>query len=298
MKFHIPVLLQETLESLKVKKGGIYIDATLGHGGHTLEILNLGGKVYGLDQDEKSLKITTKRLEACPPSTAPGRRRSQGAFISILGNFKNLKKISLKYKIPAPDGIFFDLGLSSSQISSPGGGFSFIDQKSLDMRLDKKSGTPSAKEVLNTFPEPEISHLLSSLTQEINAQKIARLIVKNRPFQSAHQLSDLIERKIPKIGKKHPATKTFLALKIYVNQEFENLKSVFWQAINLLKPGARLCFISFHSGEDRLVKLNGRQAVSQNLLKVIRPYPIRPKKEEIRKNPLSRSAILRVFEKT
>jgi len=297
LKFHIPVLLQETLESLKVKKGGIYIDATLGHGGHSLEILNLGGKVYGLDQDKKSLKITTKRLEACPPSTAPGRRRSQGAFIPILGNFKNLKKISLKYKIPALDGILFDLGLNSSQISTPGGGFSFTDQKSLDMRLNKKSGTPTAKEILNTFSEQEISHLLSSLTQETNAEKIAKLIVKNRPLQSAYQLSGLIEKKIQRVGKKHPATKTFLALKIYVNQEFENLKSVFWQAIDLSKPGARLCFISFHSGEDRLIKLNGRQAVSQNLLKNIRPYPIKPKKEEIRENPLSRSAILRVFEK-
>ncbi len=298
MKFHIPVLLQETLEGLKVKKGAVYIDATLGHGGHASKILNLGGKVYGLDQDEKSLKITKKRLEACPPSAAHGRRRSQGAFVPILGNFKNLKKISLKHKMPALDGIFFDLGLNSSQISAQGEGFSFTDQKSLDMRLDKKSNLPTAKEVLNTFPEQEISHILSSLVQETNAQKIARLIVKNRPLQSAHQLSDLIERKIPKIGKRHPATKTFLALKIYVNQEFENLKSVFWQATNLLKPGARLCFISFHSGEDRLVKLNGRQAVSQNLLKNIRPYPIRPKKEEIQKNPLSRSAILRVFEKT
>jgi 16S rRNA (cytosine1402-N4)-methyltransferase len=297
LNHHQPVLLKETIQALVVKNGGIYLDATLGHAGHSQEILKLGGQVYGIDQDPQSLKISQKRLEACPLPTSPGRRRSQGAFIPILGNFKNLKEIAQKHQIPPVDGILFDLGLNTLQIKKPGGGFSFTDDQSLDMRLDPSSSSPSAKEILNTYPEREISHLLSSLSQETKSDQIARLIVLHRPFQSAQQLADLIKKNISPKGHTHPATQTFLALRIYVNQEFENLKTAFSQAVNLLAPSGRLCFITFHSGEDRIVKLAGQQAVSQNLLKTVSPYPLKPSAQEVKENPLSRSAILRVFEK-
>lgn len=295
--YHLPVLLKETLRGLNLQPGGVYIDATLGHAGHTKEILKLTTKVYGLDQDQESLTITQKRLEACPLPSSSGRRRSQGAFIPILGNFKDLKVIKKKYRIPNPNGILFDLGLNISQIKQPGRGFSFTDQTSLDMRLNKNSALPSAKEILNTYSEQEISHLLSSLSQETNSSKIARLIVNNRPFQSAHQLASLLEKNISKTGRFHPATKTFLALRIYVNQELKNLSSAFWQAIDILAPSGRLCFITFHSGEDRIIKLAGRLASLKNLLTTVPPYPLKPSLAEIKKNPLSRSATLRVFEK-
>ncbi len=295
--FHYPVLLQETLTGLKVKKGGVYIDATLGHAGHTIEILNLGGIIYAIDQDKDSIKTSKKRLEACPPSVVKHHRRSQDAFTFIQANFKDLEKIVKDNKIPSPDGILFDLGLNTSQITGQGKGFSFADQESLDMRLDPHSELPSAKDIVNTYSLEEIDHILSSLAQETNSKRIATIIIKNRPFQSASQLAQIIQEKLPRTGRTHPATKTFLALKIYVNQEIKNLKSAFWQSIDLLKPGKRLCFITFHSGEDRLIKLEGQSAVSKNLLKTIKPYPTKPTREEIQKNPLSRSALLRIFEK-
>lgn len=271
MPYHQPILLSEVLEILKPASGKTYLDCTLGNGGHTLALLEAGAKVIAFEQDKNNIKIVQDRI-------------NNPNLTIINDNFANLNK-HIHTKI---DGILFDLGLSINQQKASNRGFSFNDELSLDMRLDPDSQDQSAKDIVNTFTFEELFNIFSKNAQEKNSRQIALLIIKNRPFNNALQLASLIRTKFPQNSKIDPATKIFLALRIYVNQEFNNLKNALEQTLSLIKPGAPVCLISFHSGEDRIVK----NFIRSNKLKSIM---LTPKREEIKKNPLSRSAVLRSY---
>jgi len=290
MNFHQPVLLDETLQILKVSSGKTFIDATLGNGGHTLEILKKGAAVYGLDQDPHNLEIATKRIQEAG---------YLDSFHPIHGNFSQLSKIVKKHQIPPVNGILFDLGLSKNQQISQDRGFSFNDSTSLDMRLDPKNQTETAENIINTADFDTLYQIFTKLAQEKYSKPIILRIIRQRqqqPIQTAKRLADIIRNyyqtnSIP--TKIDPSTKVFMALRIYVNHEFENLKSALNQTLEMLAQNSKVAVISFHSGEDRIVK----QFIRQNSLKIqnLTPKAILPKQSEININPLSRSAVLRAF---
>lgn len=291
MDYHQPVLLDEVISSLEIKTNGIYVDATLGNGGHTLAILNKGGIVYGIDQDENNLEISTKRIKEA------GLIKN---FYPILSNFNQLDNIVNSKISQKIDGLLVDLGLSKNQQISTNRGFSFNDDESLDMRINQNSEDPTAKDIINIGSAEELYQIFSKNSQEIHSQSLISKIISERqkkPITTAKRLADIIrnfylENKIR--TKTDPSTKIFLALKIAVNQEFNNLRQILSQSINVIKPNGVACFISFHSGEDRIIK----QFIQQNILqKTIcqNQKPIHPSYKEIKNNPLSRSAILRSY---
>jgi 16S rRNA (cytosine1402-N4)-methyltransferase len=290
MNFHQPVLLDETLQILKVAPNKTYLDATLGNGGHSLEILKKGAVVYGLDQDPGNLEIATRRIQEAGYSKN---------FHPIHGNFSQLKKILKKHKITTLNGILFDLGLSKNQQISQDRGFSFNDSSSLDMRLDPTIQTETAENIINTADFDTLYQIFTKLAQEKYSKPIILRIIRQRqqkPIQTAKRLADIIRNyyqtnSIP--TKIDPSTKVFMALRIYINQEFENLRSALKQTLEILPSNAIVAVISFHSGEDRIVK----QFIRQNspLIQNLTPKAILPKQSEININPLSRSAVLRSF---
>lgn len=290
MNFHQPVLLDETLQILDVSPNKTYLDATLGNGGHTLEILKKGAIVYGLDQDPGNLEIATKRIQEA------GYTQN---FHPLHGNFSQIKKIIQKHRISPINGILFDLGLSKNQQISQDRGFSFNDSTSLDMRLDPTNQTETAENIINTADFDTLYQIFTKLAQEKYSKPIILRIIRQRqqqPIQTAKRLADIIRNyyqtnSIP--TKIDPSTKVFMALRIYVNQEFENLKSALSQTLEILKPNSIVAVISFHSGEDRIVK----QFIRQNfpLVQNLTPKAILPQATEIDKNPLSRSAVLRSY---
>jgi len=270
MDYHFPVLINEVIETLKPDSSKTFVDCTLGNGGHTLEILNHGAKVIAFDADLDNIKIAKNRIK--------------NKNLSIINdNFANIDK-HIKQKV---DGILFDLGLSVNQQKGTGKGFSFNDPQSLDMRLFKDN--PSAKDVINTYSKEDLFKILSFYAQEKNSRLISKLIVKHRPFANSLELAKMIRVNLPKTSKIDSATKTFLALRIFVNDEFNNLKIALDKSLSLVKKGGTICVISFHSGEDRIVK----QFIRKHHLKNIVSFP---STTEIKNNPLSRSSILRSFQ--
>ena len=290
MKYHTPVLASEVLRLLPIQPGKIYIDATVGNGGHSIKILKKGGIVYGFDQDPTNLRLTTKRI----------KKLRLDNFHPIHANFSQLSSIVKKHiKNPSKiRGILFDLGLSSNQQKSDHRGFSFNDNLSLDMRLDPDRQKTTAEFIINTAPFSELFHIFSFYAQEKHAKPLSIKIIQQRqkkPIKSAKHLADIVrqyyqQKKIK--TKTDPSTKIFLALKIVVNREFANLTEVLPQTL-LLPPTSVVVFISFHSGEDRIIK----RFIKKHQKKIINltPKPIKPQKSEINKNPLCRSAILRAF---
>lgn len=270
MDYHFPVLINEVLDLLHVSPGKTYVDATLGNGGHTLEILNHGGKVIAFDADLDNIKIAKNRI-------------NNKNLTIINDNFANIDK-HIKQKV---DGILFDLGLSVNQQKGIGKGFSFNDSESLDMRLFKDN--PSAKDIVNTYSKEDLFKILSFYAQEKKSRLISSLIVKHRPFHNALELANTIRVNLPKTSKIDSATKTFLALRIFVNDEFNNLKTALEKSLVLVKSGGIVCVISFHSGEDRIVK----QFIRKHHLKTTMTLP---SITEIKNNPLSRSSVLRSFQ--
>ena len=291
MDYHQPVLLEEVISTLEIKPGSVYIDATLGNGGHTLAILKLGGIVYGIDQDPDNLEISTKRIkEAGYPDK----------FIPILSNFNQLEEI-IKSKINQKvDGLLIDLGLSKNQQLSTNRGFSFNDDQSLDMRINQNSSDPTAKDIINIGTSEELYEIFSKNSQEIHSLSLVSKIISERqkkPITDAKRLADIIrnfylEKKIR--TKTDPSTKIFLALKIAVNQEFSNLKQILSQSLNSVKPNGIVSIISFHSGEDRIIKQFIQKNISSKMIYQA-TKPIHPSFKEIKNNPLSRSAILRSY---
>lgn len=290
MVYHDLVLLEEVLEGLKVFKGKRFVDATLGDGGHSLEILRLGGEVLGIDYEEGSLERAKERI------------KSEGLdknFVGLLGNFENIKEIAEANGFSKVDGILYDLGYSSSQLLDEEIGLSFSSDQALDMRLNREYGV-TAKDLLKALGESELERLFREYGEEKFARRYAKAIVANRDMKkldTTKDLADLLVEVTPPGRDKrlHPATKVFQALRIAVNNEFENLKGTLPQAAHLLLPGGRMAVISFHSLEDRIVKQFGQGA--QPELKVVTESPITPSESEVAKNPRARSAKLRIFEK-
>jgi len=288
MNFHTSVLLKESIDSLWVKSGGLYLDATLGHGGHTIEILKLGGIVYGFDQDPVNLDIATNRIKEL---------NLDSNFTPVNQNFNSIKNFvtqTIKQKV---DGLIADLGLSQSQQTANNRGFSFNDSLSLDMRLNPKSQTLTAEEIINTYSFDDLYQIFTKYGQELYSKPLILHIIRQRqksPIKSGERLANIIrdyyqEHHIK--TKVDPATKVFLSLRIAVNQENTNLQQLLEQSLNVVKSDGHVSIITFHSGEDRIVK----QFLIKNSSKVIAQKPIKPSFQEIKDNPLSRSSILRSY---
>lgn len=302
---HSSVLLNESLEVLKPQENELFIDATLGMGGHSEAILktNENIRVIGIDRDKNALELSGKRLEKF------GER-----FKSVHANFSEIRSVLDEAKIEKVDGILADLGVSSLQFDDAQRGFSFRFDAPLDMRMDADSEDETAAELLKNLSEEEIANVIYQYGEERFSRRIARRIVEKRkagePVETTSELATLIVKAIGR-GKKdkiHPATKTFQALRIAVNRELEILEDFIRDAVDVLKPNGRLAIITFHSLEDRIVKqtfqkLSGKcfcpprlpQCVcgAEKKIEILTKKPITPGEFEIEKNPRSRSAKLR-----
>jgi 16S rRNA (cytosine1402-N4)-methyltransferase len=301
---HKPVLTREVLEGLDVAPGKNYIDCTLGLGGHAQAILSSaypGGRLLGIDADPEAALIARDNLY----------EYSDNVTI-VNDNFTNLEEICDEYDFTDVDGILFDLGISSLQLDTPERGFSFQSDAELDMRFSPEQ-VLTAMDLVNILPEQKLAQLLEEYGEERRARRIARAIVANRPVNSTRKLALLIEQVFKgERGHIHPATKTFLALRIVVNHELENLRSALEQSIKLLNKNGRLVVLSYHSLEDRIVKQFMKRESSGCIcppetpvcvcghvptLNLITKKVVTPSIEEIKNNPRSRSAKLRVAEK-
>ena len=300
---HIPVLYEEVLSWLRPHSGGWYIDATVGAGGHAKGILVASepdGRLFGLDADPDALSFATKILE-------PFADR----IILQAANFRQIGAEAGAFGIREVDGILMDLGVSSRQLDVGDRGFSFGQEGPLDMRMDRSQGQ-SASDLVNTLSEAELADILWQYGEERHSRRIARAIVAARPLTTTGQLANLVARTVGRRERIHPATRTFQALRIAVNDELGALRDALPQARDLLRPGGRLAVIAFHSLEDRLVKQFFRQesrdcicppelpicaCQHEATLKVLTSKPVRPTADEIVRNPRSRSARLRVAER-
>lgn len=290
---HTPVLVREILEMLDVKANGTYVDATVGLGGHAeavLSILGSGGRLLGIDRDDEALVKAQQRLRDVRVSLRKG-------------SFSRMKDILLSMNIKEVDGVLFDLGVSMFQLKELKRGFSFLSDERLDMRMDA-SQELTAWDIVNKYPEKEIERILREYGEEPFAKRIANAIVTQRkksPIDACKELADIVMKvyggRGQKIKKKHPATKTFQALRIEVNEELDELKKGLLSAVNMLKAGGRLCVVSYHSLEDRIVKNFMREGGREGILKVLTKKPVTPSIDEIKANPSSRSAKLRGAEK-
>ena len=308
---HRSVLLEETIEGLKVKPDGIYLDGTLGGGGHSSEILKRlkGGCLIGIDQDEEALAAAGKRLSEFGEE---GKR-----FTLIRDNYCNAAEAVRTYGVNGVDGIVLDLGVSSWQLDNAERGFSYRYDAPLDMRMDKRQ-TLTARDIVNDYPESALYQVIRDYGEEQFAKNIAKHIVQARqkgPIETTGQLNELISAAIPaKIQKKggHPSKRTFQALRIECNRELEVLKNSIDGLIGLLNPGGRICIITFHSLEDRIVKTAFRRNENpctcppdfpvcvcgkKPVGRVVTRKPIIPTEKEMEENPRSKSAKLRIFEK-
>jgi len=300
--FHIPVLTKEILNYLNLKEGGVYIDCTLGGGGHSkaiLENIYPQGSLVGIDQDKEAIETAKEELKSYIDKVK-----------LIKGNFKNLDGILSDLKIKTISGIVFDLGVSSHQLKKKERGFSFQEDSYLDMRMDLTQEF-KADILLNSYSEKDLAEIFEKYGEERFSRRIARLIVterKKKAITTTKELTDLIIRSLPRTKKRltwriHPATRVFQAIRIEVNQELKALEKGLNQAIRALEDKGRICVISYHSLEDRIVKhlfkKVEREGKDQEIygLKIITKKPIRPSPEEVRNNPKARSAKLRVAEK-
>ena len=335
---HEPVLLKEVLEWLRPQEGGIFVDCTLGLGGHSEAILNASPetKVIGIDRDRQALALAEKRLSIF-----------ENRFQTVHANFTELAEALRRSGIAEVHGVLADLGVSSLQLDRGERGFSFTSEAPLDMRMDQ-SEAETAADLVNRLEERDLADLIFEFGEERGARKIARAIVRERernPITTTRQLADIVVRalNIPGRWRIHPATRTFQALRIAVNQELEGLETFIPQAVESLAQGGRLAIISFHSLEDRIVKhgfqresgrcicasrIRGDKAVerqrarirlesirhaareentpggivcsecgARNRVRVLTRKPLRPGDDEVKRNPRSRSALLRVCER-
>jgi len=286
---HLPVMVKEVIKVLNPIPGGTYVDATIGPGGHSeviLELIGTRGKLIGIDRDNEALRAAQKRL-------------SDKRVILKKGNFSDMEKLLGEDGITEVDGILFDLGLSMIQLKDPDRGLSFTSDKRLDMRMDKDQDL-SAWDVVNRYSEKELGKILREFGEERLSRKISGAIVRERrrgPIETCSELSEIVERVYGRRGRFHPATKTFQALRIWVNKELDELQKGLVCSVKILKRGGRLCVISYHSLEDRIVKHFIVRGSKEGSLKVLTRKPMTPGSEEIRSNPSSRSAKLRAAEK-
>lgn len=289
--YHTPVLLQEVLDLLDVKEGKLYIDATLGGGGHALGILEKGGRVLGIDVDQDALDYVRRFLQEWENKVKN--------ITLVRGNFRDIDTIAQNLGFINVDGILFDLGVSSYQLDTPERGFSF-QEGPLDMRMSKDL-VVTAKDLVNGLTRNELRELFERFGEERFAKKIAHAIVEQRkkyPIETTKELADIIKKAVPyQQGRIHPATRVFQALRIVVNDELANIRTALPKALNLLRRGGRIVVISFHSLEDKIVKKQFDDWEQRGLVKIITKKPIVPGREEKLKNRRSRSAKLRAIEK-
>ena len=287
---HTPVLVEETIHWLAVKPTGLYIDATVGLGGHAIEIarrLGPAGRLVGLDRDTQALEIARARLAEF------------GDKVSLVhANFSQIGEVFAERRLPAADGVLADLGVSSLQLDLGERGFSFRARAPLDMRMDRDM-QETAADIVNTADEKSLADLLFRFGEERDSRRIARRIVRARPIRDTEHLATVVAgaRKARGRQKLHPATKTFLALRIAVNREMEELGQFLSRVPATLSPGGRWVMLSYHSLEDRQVKQGFQRLAQQGLLKILSKKVIRPSEAEIAANPRARSAKLRVAER-
>jgi len=290
---HIPVMCNEVLEFLNPGPGSIIVDATIGCGGHArpiLEKVRPNGQLIGIDQDQQAIESTKENL----------KEFSDSLFL-LNGNFKDLAKILKTLKIEKIDGILFDLGVSSIQLDTPDRGFSIRHDAPLDMRMDGKNKI-SAFDLVNNLPFEELSRILKEYGEERFHARIAKTIVeqrKKRLITTTRELSDLVVRaQAPhKFYKIHPATRAFQAFRIAVNNEINSFEVALKECVRFLKPGSRICVLSYHSLEDRIAKNTFRNLEKEGQVKRLTKKPMRPFQAELAQNPRARSAKLRAVEK-
>lgn len=306
---HKSVLLHETIDSLNIKADGIYVDGTLGGGGHAFEVcrrLGDGGKLIGIDQDGDAIAAATERLKEFP-----------GRAVIVRNNYENIAEVLRDLGIEKVDGIYLDLGVSSYQLDTAERGFTYREDVPLDMRMDQRNPRTAA-DIVNTYSESELYRMIRDYGEDRFAKNIAKHIVKARekkPIETTGELTEIIKAAIPakvRATGGHPAKQTFQAIRIELNRELDVLNRSIDRMIGLLNPGGRLSIITFHSLEDRIVKT--RFKINENPCtcppdfpvcvcgkksrgRVITRKPILPSEEEIQENSRSKSAKLRVFER-
>ena len=309
MKFeHVPVLLNEVIDGLKIKEDGIYVDATLGGGGHSKYIIEklTSGKLIGIDQDENALKKANEVLKDYSDN-----------LILVHNNYENIDKVLIALGIEKIDGILLDIGVSSHQLDEKSRGFSHNQDAPLDMRMDRTSSF-TAKDLVNTYSQKELEDIIWNYGEDRWAKRIAEFIVEARrekPIETTFELVTIIKKAIPsgaRRGGPHPGKRTFQGIRIEVNRELDVLKSSIPKMVELLNPGGRIAIITFHSLEDRIVKNSFKELYKDCIcppefpqcicdkhreIEIITRKPILPSKGEIKKNPRSRSAKLRIGEK-
>lgn len=286
---HLPVMSREVIEVLAPIAGGTYVDATVGLGGHSemiLEKIGRDGRIIGIDRDDKALALTAKKYQ-------------DNRLVLQKGGFSDMESILHSQDMSSADGVLMDLGVSMMQLKDPGRGFSFNSNERLDMRMDN-SQELTAWDVVNGYTEKQLAMILKEYGEEYRAMKIVRSIIHERNKKSIDtciELAEIISKSIGRHGKAHPATKTFQALRIEVNREMDELKKGLDASLRILKKGGRLCVISYHSLEDRVVKHFIKENAKTDKVKQLLKKPLTPALGEIRSNPSSRSAKLRGAEK-
>ena len=305
---HVSVLLKECIEGLNIKPNGIYVDGTLGGGGHSFKILQLldKGKLIGVDQDTDALNAATEKLKIF-----------EGKFIPYHSNFSKIAQVLEDLDIKKIDGLLLDLGVSSFQLDEAERGFSYMNDGKLDMRMNQ-SDAFTAYDVVNSYSEHELTKIISDYGEENWANRIAKFIIEeraNKPIETTFELVDVIKNAIPAAARKdgpHPAKRTFQAIRIEVNNELKIIEQTIEAAVENMNKGGRIAIITFHSLEDRIVK-NAFKKLAQGctcppefpicvcggkpVVKIITKKPILPSEQEVESNPRARSAKLRVAEK-
>lgn len=305
---HVSVLLKECIEGLNIKPNGIYVDGTLGGGGHSFKILQLleGGKLIGVDQDTDALKAATDRLKIF-----------EDKFIPVHSNFSQISHVLAELEIKKIDGLLLDLGVSSFQLDEAERGFSYMNDGKLDMRMNQND-TFTAYDVVNGYSEQKLTQIITDYGEENWSNRIAKFIIQERaekPIETTFELVEVIKKAIPAAARKdgpHPAKRTFQAIRIEVNNELKIIEQTIEAAVENLNKGGRIAIITFHSLEDRIVKNAYKKLATgctcppefpvcvcggKAKVKIITKKPILPSDEEIEMNPRARSAKLRVAEK-
>jgi 16S rRNA (cytosine1402-N4)-methyltransferase len=302
---HVPVLLKEAIDFLAVRRGGTYLDATVGLGGHSYEIakrLGAPGHLIGLDKDPAALEIAREKLVVSRSSLVVGQDQ-QHDWPTVELRHTSFADFANDQRRTTYDGILADVGVSSLQLGDPARGFSFQAEGVLDMRMNPQAEL-TAEQVVNHSDERELADVIYEFGEERRSRRIARAIVRSRPIRTTVQLADVVSAaaRPMKLGQKgydriHPATRTFQALRIFVNRELDELRGLLEAAPRMLKPGGRVVIISFHSLEDRIVKDAFREGVKQGHYRILTKKPVTAGNEEIDRNPRSRSAKLRAAER-
>jgi 16S rRNA (cytosine1402-N4)-methyltransferase len=304
---HVPVLLKEAIDFLAVKRGGTYLDCTVGLGGHSFEIakrLGAAGHLIGFDKDPAALRKAAFSLQSSavsegpPEGAATGEQQTNLDWPAVSLIHSSFAEVGERVASASLDGILADLGMSSLQLGDAERGFSFQAEGPLDMRMNPMSGE-TAEQVVNHIDERELANVIYEFGEERRSRRIARAIVRSRPIRTTTQLVEVVAAaaRSMKHERIHPATRTFQALRIFVNRELDDLKALMEAAPRVLRPGGRLVVISFHSLEDRIVKDGTREGAKQGWYQVLTKKPVTASEEEIERNPRSRSAKMRAVER-